>query len=63
MGFNTWNLYGCSVTGQILMDTAQAMQDQGLHAAGYQYVNSDGAFGFRHCDSPTPRRCDSLRIF
>ena len=23
MGFNTWNLYGCSVTGQLLMDTVR----------------------------------------
>ena len=36
---NTWNLYGCSVTGQILMDTATAMKSSGLFAAGYEYVN------------------------
>jgi len=41
MGFNTWNLYGCSVTAQILKDTALAMNKSGLQAAGYTYVNSD----------------------
>jgi alpha-galactosidase len=41
MGFNTWNRFGCSVTGQILMDTATAMNASGLSAAGYVYVNSD----------------------
>ena len=33
---------GCAVTAQVLMDTAQAMHDTGLQAAGYEYVNSDG---------------------
>ena len=41
MGFNTWNRFGCSVTGQILMNTATAMNASGLKAAGYVYVNSD----------------------
>jgi alpha-galactosidase len=41
MGFNTWNLYGCGVTGDILQSTAQAMKDRGFAAAGYVYVNSD----------------------
>lgn len=41
LGFNTWNKFGCSVTGQILMDTARAMVDSGLAATGYVYVNSD----------------------
>ena len=41
MGFNTWNKFGCSVTGQILMDTAAAMNASGLRSAGYIYVNSD----------------------
>jgi hypothetical protein len=39
LGFNTWNKFGCSVTGQILMDTARAMVDSGLAAKGYVYVN------------------------
>ena len=34
MAFNTWNLYGCEVTGQILMDTAMAMNSSGLLSAG-----------------------------
>jgi hypothetical protein len=35
----TWNLYGCGVNAQILKDTAQAIHDSGLQAAGYLYVN------------------------
>jgi len=41
MGFNTWNLYGCSVDADTLMKTAQAINSSGLQAAGYEYVNSD----------------------
>ena len=41
MGFNTWNLYGCRVTADILVKTAQSIHSSGLQKAGYQYVNSD----------------------
>ena len=40
-GFNTWNLYGCSVNHDILVKTAQAVHDSGLQAVGYEYINSD----------------------
>jgi len=38
MGFNTWNLYGCSVDADILMGTATAMVSTGLAKVGYEYV-------------------------
>lgn len=41
MGFNTWNLYYCSVNAEILINTAKAIKRTGLQAAGYEYVNSD----------------------
>lgn len=41
MGFNTWNLYHCSVDATILTETATAMKETGLLAAGYDNVNSD----------------------
>jgi len=41
MGFNTWNLYHCSVDATILTETATAMVNTGLKDAGYTYVNSD----------------------
>jgi hypothetical protein len=34
-----WNLYHCSVTADILTETATAMVDTGLKEAGYIYVN------------------------
>jgi hypothetical protein len=37
MAFNSWNLYGCGVTGQILMDTASAMNSSGLLSVGVRF--------------------------
>lgn len=35
MGFNTWNLYGCGVSGQLLMDTVIwfAVYEDARHSA------------------------------
>ncbi|MGF1428138.1 glycoside hydrolase family 27 protein [Kitasatospora sp. LaBMicrA B282] len=41
MGFNDWNAYGCNVSEALIESTALAMHDDGLQAAGYQYVNID----------------------
>jgi alpha-galactosidase len=41
MGWNDWNAYGCSVSEQLVEQTALAMHNDGLQAAGYQYVNID----------------------
>ena len=43
-----WNFVNCGVTAQILKDTAQAMHDRGLLAAGYEYVNSDDVGEISH---------------
>lgn len=40
-GFNSWNLYHCGISATVLTDTAQAMHDSGLQAAGYEYVSTD----------------------
>jgi alpha-galactosidase len=41
MGWNDWNAYGCNVSEQLVEQTALAMHNDGLQAAGYQYVNID----------------------
>src|SRR3954451_20579956 len=41
MGWNDWNAYGCNVSDQLVEQTAQAMHNNGMQAAGYQYVNID----------------------
>jgi alpha-galactosidase len=41
MGFNDWNAYGCNVSESLIKSTALAMHNDGMQAAGYQYVNID----------------------
>src|SRR5579859_3549175 len=41
MGFNDWNAYGCNVSEQLIEQTALAMHNNGMQAAGYTYVNID----------------------
>jgi alpha-galactosidase len=41
MGFNDWNAYGCNVSESLIKATALAMHDNGMQAAGYDYVNID----------------------
>jgi alpha-galactosidase len=41
MGWNDWNAFGCNVSEQLVEQTALAMHNDGMQAAGYQYVNID----------------------
>jgi alpha-galactosidase len=41
MGWNSWNKFGCNVSEQLIRETADAMVNSGMKAAGYQYVNID----------------------
>src|SRR3954447_4927820 len=41
MGYNDWNAFGCNVSEALIKDTALAMHNNGMQAAGYQYVNID----------------------
>ena len=41
MGFNDWNAYGCNVSESLIKSTAVAIHNDGMQAAGYQYVNID----------------------
>jgi hypothetical protein len=40
MGFNSWNAYHCNIDENVVRATAQAMIDNGMHAAGYDYVST-----------------------
>eukprot|EP00730_Choanoeca_flexa_P020240 TRINITY_DN9898_c0_g3_i1.p1 TRINITY_DN9898_c0_g3~~TRINITY_DN9898_c0_g3_i1.p1 ORF type:complete len:875 (+),score=209.98 TRINITY_DN9898_c0_g3_i1:2-2626(+) len=41
MGFNSWNAFHCNIDENVVRATAQAMIDNGMQAAGYEYVNID----------------------
>lgn len=40
MGWNPWNTYGCNISEEILLSTAEQLINLGLLEAGYNYVNS-----------------------
>ncbi|MDX6331066.1 MAG: hypothetical protein QOI83_3449 [Streptomycetaceae bacterium] len=41
MGWNDWNAFGCSVSEQLVEQTADYLVSSGLKDAGYSYVNID----------------------
>jgi alpha-galactosidase len=47
MGWNSWNKFGCNVSEQLIRETADAMVNSGMKAAGYQYVNIDDCWQVR----------------
>jgi alpha-galactosidase len=51
MGFNDWNAYGCNVSESLIKATALAMHDNGMQAAGYDYVNIDDCWLQKSRDS------------
>ncbi len=50
MGFNDWNAYGCNVSESLIKSTALAMHNNGMQAAGYQYVNIDDCWSTHNRD-------------
>jgi alpha-galactosidase len=51
MGFNDWNAYGCNVSESLIKSTALAMHNNGMQAAGYQYVNIDDCWLLKNRNS------------
>lgn len=41
MGWNSWNVYGDSVSAEVIIGIAEAMVANGMRDLGYQYVNID----------------------
>jgi len=41
MGWSTWNQFHQNISEELVMQTAEAMKESGLLAAGYRYVNLD----------------------
>jgi alpha-galactosidase len=58
MGWNSWNHFACDVNEELIRETAEAMVNNGMKAAGYLYVNIDDCWhgerdslGFIHPDA------------
>lgn len=41
MGWNSWNTFGANINEKVVMETADAIVEKGLKAAGYEYVVID----------------------
>jgi len=41
MGWNSWNKFGCNINEKVIRQTADAMAESGMKAAGYEYVVID----------------------
>ena len=55
MGFNTWNTFGSAINEQLIHESADAMVDTGLAAAGYQYLVIDDCWSEYLRDPQTHR--------
>ena len=50
MGWNSWNTFYDQIDEQLVRDTADAMADSGLRAAGYEYLVIDDCWAARERD-------------
>lgn len=55
MGYNTWNTFGANINAQLIKETADAMVDEGLLDAGYQYLVIDDCWSERQRDPVTDK--------
>ena len=55
MGFNTWNTFGANISDQMVRETADAMVDQGLLDAGYEYLVIDDCWSEHDRDPITDK--------
>lgn len=53
MGFNTWNTFGKNISDAMIRETADAMVEKGLLAAGYEYLVIDDCWSERQRDPAT----------
>ena len=53
MGFNTWNTFGANISDSVIRETADAMVEKGLLAAGYEYLVIDDCWSKRERDPET----------
>ena len=53
MGFNTWNTFGENISDKLIRETADAMVENGLLDAGYEYLVIDDCWAERDRDPIT----------
>ncbi|MBQ7637997.1 MAG: glycoside hydrolase family 27 protein, partial [Clostridia bacterium] len=55
MGFNTWNTFAENISDEMIRQTADAMVEKGLLAAGYEYLVIDDCWSERERDPVTDK--------
>ena len=55
MGFNTWNTFAENISDEMIRQTADAMVEKGLLAAGYEYLVIDDCWSERQRDPVTDK--------
>ncbi len=62
MGWNSWNTFGENISDALIRETADAMVDNGLLAAGYQYLVIDDCWSMRTRDENGRLRPDPVKF-
>ncbi len=62
MGWNTWNTFGTNVTDSLIRESADAIVDSGLLAAGYNYVVIDDGWEAMERDSDGRLAADPVKF-
>jgi alpha-galactosidase len=62
MGWNSWNKFGCHISEDLIRQTADAMVQSGMKAAGYEYVNIDDCWEATSRDANGNLTTDSTRF-
>ena len=50
MGWNSWNTFGNNISEDMIKETADAMVEHGMLAAGYRYLVIDDCWSLRERD-------------
>ena len=63
MGFNTWNTFAENINDEMIRQTADAMVEKGLLAAGYNYLVIDDCWSERQRDPVTDKIIPDAKKF
>ena len=63
MGFNTWNTFAENISDEMIRQTADAMVEKGLLAAGYEYLVIDDCWSERERDPVTDKIIPDAKKF
>ena len=63
MGFNTWNTFATNISDEMIRQTADAMVEKGLLAAGYEYLVIDDCWSEKERDPVTDKIIPDAKKF